>query len=125
MNKIKYKIKRFFAYRKLKRMILPHLKNHSSGLIDTKEIDLIYIIPFLVDLIIHKKDCILVVNDSLRDFISSVPELANYNILTVHDFGYRTFTNKIILTTPLDELGFDTMYQHSVLDSENFYKILL
>ena len=125
MSKLKYKIKRFFAYRKLKKAVFPQLREHSSTLIDTKDIDLIYIIPFLVDLIVHKKDCILVVDNSLQEFISSIHELDNYNIYTVHDFKYKTFDKKLILTTPLNESCFDEMYTHSVLDKDNYYKILL
>ena len=125
MNKLKYKIRRFFAYRKLKRSVMPALRHHTSELIDTKDISIIYIIPFLVDLVVHKKDTVLVVNNSLRDFINSVEELSNYNIMTVHDFTYLTLRGKTILTTPLDEECFDTMYTHSVLDKDNYYKILL
>ena len=125
MSKLKYKIKRFFAYRKLKRCVMPALRHHTSELIDTKDINLIYIIPFLVDLVVHRKDTILVVNNSLRDFIDSIEELNDYNIMTVHDFTYFTTKGKTIVTTPLDEECFDVMYTHSFLDKDNFYKILL
>lgn len=124
MSKLKFRIKKFFAYRKLKKLIYPLLKEPESVIVPSKGISAMYILSFLIDLLIKKSDMILIVDDAFEVIVNSIPELKDYKIYTPHRFKYQTSVHNFILCTPLSEEGFDVMYSKSVIDDNNYYIFL-
>ena len=125
MSKILYRIKRFFAYRKLKKLVFPAMKEPTSKLIDTKHISVAFILPFLIDLVSHKRDASLVVDESLEHILKDIEELRECNIYTPQQYKYKNPKAEFIFCTPLSDESFDMMYTRSILDSENYYLFLL
>ena len=125
MNKILYKIKRFFVYRKLKKIVFPVIKEPSSQLVDTKHISLAYILPFLVDLVTHKSDASLVIDDSLEHILKDIEELRECRIYTPQQYKYQNPKANFVFCTPLSNEDFDTLYSRSIIDKDNYYIFLL
>lgn len=125
MNRILYRIKRFFVYRKLKKAIFPVIKEPASQLVDTKHISLAYILPFLVDLVTHKSDASLIIDDSLEPILKGIEELRECRIYTPQQYKYQNLKANFIFCTPLSNDNFDILYSRSIIDKDNYYIFLL
>lgn len=125
MSKIKFIFRRWKAYRKLKKLVYPKLETKESLLVDSKDVEMMFILTFLVDLVIHKDNVVLIIDNSFKPLLDNIKEIKDLPIYTVTTFKYAQLKGKQVFSTPLNEEAFDKLYAMSVLDDNNYYKILL
>ena len=125
MNKLVFKIKKFIAYRKLKKIILPVLNEPSSKMVQTKHINSFFILAFLIDLVKQKSDAVLIIDDEFNLILSDIPELKQLRIFTPHEWSYSSMKHTFVLCSPLSENNFDIVYSKSIIDADNYYIMLL
>ena len=125
-NKIKFQLKKFFTYRKLKKLINPLLNEPTSQLVhSTKEINILYILSYLIDLTLKKSDAVLIVDDDFREILDSIPSLKEHKIYTPREWGYMDMKHVFVLCTPLSSGNFDFIYSKSIIDRDNYYIMVL
>ena len=125
MSKIKFIFRRWRAYRKLKKLVYPKLETQESLLIDSKDVEMMFILTFLVDLTIHKDNVVLIIDNAFKPLLDDIKEVKDLPIYTVNTFKYAQCKGKQVFSTPLNEEAFDKVYAMSILDEGNYYKMLL
>ena len=125
MSKIKFIFRRWKAYRKLKKLVYPKLETQESLLIDSKDVEMMFILTFLIDLTIHKSNVVLIIDNAFKPLLDDIKEVKDLPIYTVNTFKYAQIEGKQVFSTPLNEDAFDKVYAMSILDENNYYKILL